>query len=441
MSTLVQRPPRGRAPARPRPAPPGRPRERLDPGVRAQVVNVRRHAAALGPFRREEFEAGRATVSQGHVKATNEVIERLRRELLAATDRVDRAATEARASRSTPDLQRMLVEKDRAHALVRAIERVWDFYFELFTQRQSQFGRWLLACDRIALDCYQAAYRGIGVSRPVPAPGPFSYMRTGFAPSTTRRGVPLGRIGRLPNPFPLIQLPYHRLVNPWTLGAVLHEVSHNLQNDLGLAQVLPEAIHRRLTAAGLPASVARTWRRWNRESFADLAGLLLGGPAIVSSLMDVIGRAPGTVSAYSETGPHPTPWLRALLSIELLRRLGFEDEARQQRRTWLALYPDPRAGLPRPLLATHPEAIALMVDQVCFKPYPSLGNRSLAHSIRFEPKDAAMTEQSARRLAAGTDPGVIPPRFKIGAARIALDRRYARPGRIQRAFYQELVER
>ena len=38
------------------------------------------------------------------------------------------------------------------------------------------------------------------------------------------------------NPFPLVQLPYHRLVNPWTLGAVMHEVSHNLQTDLGLSK-------------------------------------------------------------------------------------------------------------------------------------------------------------------------------------------------------------
>ena len=82
-----------------------------------------------------------------------------------------------------------------------------------------------------------------------------------------------------------------------------------------------------------------------------------------------------------------------------------------------------------------------MVDQVCFQPYPSIGDRSLAKSIRFEPKDGAMVEQSARRLAAGTDPGVIPPRFLIGAARVALDQRYARPGVIQRRFYQELVER
>ena len=62
----------------------------------------------------------------------------------------------------------------------------------------------------------------------------YGLARTGFSPATFRRNLPLRRLGRQLNPFPLIQLPYHRLVNPWTLGAVLHEVSHNLQNDLGL---------------------------------------------------------------------------------------------------------------------------------------------------------------------------------------------------------------
>src|SRR5262249_33309653 len=98
---------------------------------------------------------------------------------------------------------------------------------------------WLWSCDRIALDCYRATYTGLGRARSVPAPPPFSYMRPGFAPATFRRGIPLTRLGRQLNPFPLIQLPYHRLVNPWTLGAVLHEVSHNLQSDLGLARHIP----------------------------------------------------------------------------------------------------------------------------------------------------------------------------------------------------------
>ena len=124
-------------------------------------------------------------------------------------------------------LTAVVTHKHRAHDWVQRIEKIWDFYFELFGQRQSRFGPWLLSADRIALDCYQDAYMGIGREKTVPAPPPFCYMRTGFGPATYRRGIKLKQLGRELNPFPLIQLPYHRLVNPWTLGAV-HEVSHNL---------------------------------------------------------------------------------------------------------------------------------------------------------------------------------------------------------------------
>jgi hypothetical protein len=322
---------------------------------------------------------------------------------------------------------------------VRAVERVWDFYFELFGQRQSEVATWLLAADRIALDCYQVSFMRLGVARSIPAPPPFSYMRTGFSPATYRRQIPLRRLGRQLNPFPLIQLPYHRLVNPWTLGAILHEVSHNLHNDLGLERVVAARINARLRDAGLGATVASTWTRWNRELFADVCGLLLGGPAVVGSLFDVIGRSPRSVLTYG-SGPHPTPYLRAFISIELLRRMGFEAEAESYRRLWTRLYPDGRAGtIPRALLETFPEANATVIDAVCFRPFPSLGGKSLREVLPYAHKEQQIVEEAATRLAAGTDPGIIPERLVIGAARVALDRRLARPGVITRNFYTALA--
>jgi len=414
----------------------------LRPWLRAQSLNVVRHAAALRPFRRAEFGTGPEVPSEGHIQAANALISTLRRDLFRSTRRVQGAVEEALAEPVTARLQKILGHKERAHDQVRAIEQIWDFYFELFGQRQSRFGHWLLGCDRIALDCYQYAYLGLGKARSIPAPPPFAYMRTGFSPATFRRGIPLKRLGRQLNPFPLIQLPYHRMVNPWTLGAILHEVCHNLQNDLGLARAVPRAIARRLLEAGLGRRVAAVWTRWNREIFADLGGLLLGGPAVVGSLMDVVGRGPATVVAYAPRAPHPTPYLRTFLSVELLRRMGFAAEAESYGRAWSRLYPDPRGGtIPEPVLATWPRAVALVVDSICYQPYPSLGNRRLAEVIRFERKEQQMIEEAARRLAAGIDPGIVPERFMIGAARSALDNRLARPGAITRNFYLELARR
>ncbi|MBL8233588.1 MAG: hypothetical protein JNL98_34145, partial [Bryobacterales bacterium] len=304
------------------------------------------------------------------------------------------------------------------------------------------FGQWLLGCDRIALDCYQAAYLGLGKAKSIPAPPPFCYMRTGFSPATYRRGIRLTRLGKQINPFPLIQIPYHRLVNPWALGAILHEVSHNLQNELGLADVVPLTVGRELHRAGLPRLVASTWQRWNRETFADIAGLVLGGPGVAGSLMDVIGRAPKTVVTFVPDAPHPTPWLRMLITLELLKRMGFARQAEEYRRLWLTMYPDPGAGtIPPALLETAHVAIPMVVSIMAFRRWPSLGDKALAEVIRFGPKEQSMVEETAHRLASGNDPGIVPERFLIGAARFAVDRKLAPAETIQRNFYKELARR
>jgi hypothetical protein len=52
-----------------------------------------------------------------------------------------------------------------------------------------------------------------------------------------------------------------------------------------------------------------------------------------------------------------------------------------------------------------------------------------------------MTLEAAERLAAGTDPGIIPARLLIASARYAVDRKLARPGVITKNFYTELARR
>jgi hypothetical protein len=414
----------------------------LLPWLRSQSINVTRHAAALRPFKRSEFGTGPSAPSEGHIQVVNQLITKLRHGLLEMSEKVHDAIAEAGEKPTSAKLQQVVARKDRAHHWVQGIEKIWDFYFELFGQRQGKYGDWLLSCDRIAMDCYQAAYTGLGVARSVPAPPPFCYMKTGFAPATIRRGMRMRRLGKQMNPFPLVQLPYHRLVNPWTLGAVMHEVSHNLQNDLGLNKDIPRQVGLRLLNADLGKSVASVWVRWNREMFADMSALLLGGPEVVGSLMDVIGRAQAAVFAYNPRGPHPTPYLRLLISSEMLRRMGFTKEAQQYARAWTRIYSNPRVGtIPKQVMATFPKACALAVDAMCFRPYPSLGNKSLSQLIRFEKKDQAMIDEAAKRMAAGTDPGIAPGRYLIGAARVALNRRMARPGVITKNFYNELARR
>jgi hypothetical protein len=410
------------------------------PWLRAQSINVTRHAAALRPFRPDEFGTGAVAPTAAHLEAVNKLITGLSRGLLQMSGKVRKSAAVTSQEPTTPRLQELMRRKAHAHHWVRGIEKIWDFYFELFGQRQTRYARWLLSCDRIGLDCYRASYMGLGVARSVPSPPPFSYMATGFAPATFRRGIPLKKLGKQLNPFPLIQLPYTRLVNPWTLGAVLHETSHNLQNDLGLQKDVPKKVGLRLLRAGAERQVARTWVRWNREMFADMSAMLLGGPCIAGSLMDILARDPETVAHFNPRGPHPTPFFRMLINTELLRRMGFESEAAKYRRVWLRIYPKPASdSIPKSLLRSFSEACPLAVDAMCFQPYRSLGDRSLAQVLNFGGKEQQMIEEASRRVAAGVDPGIMPDRFLVSAVRMALDRRLARPETLAKNFYKALA--
>lgn len=415
----------------------------LTPWLRAQSINVTRHAAALRPFKIDEFGTGAEAPTPGHLQAVNELLGGLRGELLKVSHKVSGLVQDSVGNGEVPGserLQELMRRKERAHTWVRGIEKVWDFYFEVFGQRQSRFAKWLLSCDRIGLDCYRTCYLGLAVARSIPAPPPFSYVATGFSPATFRRGIPLRRLGKQLNPFPLIQLPYHRLVNPWTLGGVLHEVSHNLQNDLGLAREVPRRMASTLLRAGASPQLARVWVRWNREMFSDMCGMLLGGPSFAASSMDILARGPEATLHYSPRGPHPPPYLRMLINAELLKRMGFETESRQIRKAWMRIYPNPSAGnLPSALLKAFPETCGIAVDAMCYRPFKPLGDRSLAQVMSFGQKEQQMIEEASRRLASNSDPGIVPERFLIGAVRLALDRGLARPEVLTKNFYRALA--
>jgi hypothetical protein len=146
--------------------------------------------------------------------------------------------------------------------------------------------------------------------------------------------------------------------------------------------------------------------------------------------------------SFREGGPHPTPYARAFLSTELLRRIGFPDRAARYERMWRRLYPSTRGStIPPAVLRTLDVTVPAVVDAICFTPFTSLGKVPLARVIRFGAKEQAMVDEAAGRLAAGVDPGVVPERFLIGAVRVALERGHASPDTLMRNFYLELARR
>ena len=144
----------------------------LQPWLRAQSINVTRHAASLRPFRPDEFGTGAEAPTPGHLQTVNKLITGLRRGLLEMSGKVRKSAAVTSREPTTPRLQELMRRKAHAHHWVRGIEKIWNFYFELFGQRQTRYAKRLLSCDRIGLDCYRACYTGLGVARSIPAPPP-----------------------------------------------------------------------------------------------------------------------------------------------------------------------------------------------------------------------------------------------------------------------------
>jgi hypothetical protein len=415
----------------------------LDNWLTIQGINLTRHAGSLRPFVKDEFGTGPAAPGEAHIKAVNRFIDSLRIQLDEMVRWVGAAASAARREPTGERLRVLLERKQIVSNRVLYVEGIWDFYFDLFVQRLSSFGERLLSVDRIAANCYEDLYVGIGAAQPTPSLLPFSYAKSGFSPATYRRGVPLQGLRFNKNLFPLTMLPQHRLDNVWALSSVLHEVSHNLQADLGLWEEMPVRIYQRLTAeGGISPSVAQVWARWHKEMMADMFALLLGGPAAVESLMDVVGRAPDGTVKFNPLGVHPTSYLRVLINLVLLRRMGFEKVAADLRRVWLRLYPNlTPADIPRPIMETFSKASELAVDTMAFQPYKQFANKSLSQVLKFGPREMEIVEQAGRQLASGQELGAVPARFMIGVARFALDNRLATPQAITDNFYRTLGRR
>ena len=411
----------------------------LDNWLAIQALNLDRHARSLRPFDHTEFGTGPAAPSPAHVDAVNALVAGLRDKVLASTAEVGHAVEAARSAPAQPVLLRVLDRKQAVTPKVLHVEAVWDFYHDLFTQRLSAFGPRLRALDRVGADCYEAIY--LALRRPVPTLLPFCYADSGFSPATFRRGVPLSKLRQHANLFPLVTIPQHRLSNVWALSSILHEVSHNLQADLGLWEVMPGLLRTRLAAHHVPAEVADTFARWHKEIAADLFALVLGGPAAVESLMDVVGRSRRATVVFDPGTVHPTPYLRTFISTALLRRLGLPKLAGGLEAAWGHLYPAGDRELPAAMRSTFPMACEVVVDTMVFTRHPQLGDRSLAELVPFGPAQHAAIEAGGRALAAGRDPTPVPPRLLVSAARAAVDNRLAPPEAITDSFYRALGRR
>ncbi len=339
--------------------------------------------------------------------------------------------------RTTP-LQRALIdialverEQDRAR-------RAFGMFFEVFAQRGTSFGPTLAAHDAIAQDCYQAVRDAAPRIFDAPLIKPVCYMEHGYSPATMRRGVALSRLLGEPNPFPLIRIPWDR-DQPWQ-PVFLHEVAHNLQADLGIWQENRQAVVRRLLGQLRDPMLARIYGRWHKEIFADLAALLLGGPASAWGMAEFLAQPAPRTLTYRPGGAHPTAYLRVMILAEMLRRMNFPRHASRLTDVWNTLYSPTRGHrLPARLLTSADRTIPQVVDEIAFQTRRNLAQRALVDIIPFRREDERAIREATRQLALGAVKEVeLPPRHLVSAAAYALAGGRIEPARLSRMVIEKL---
>ena len=299
--------------------------------------------------------------------------------------------------------------------------RAFGMFFDVFAQRGTAFGPALSAHDAIARDCYTAVRAADPTIFAGPLVPPLTYLEHGYSPATLRRGVTLSRLLGESNPFPLIRIPYDR-DQPWQ-AVFLHEVAHNLQADLGLWVENKNAVMQRLAERHFAPLTVTVFARWHKEIFADLAALMLGGPASAWGMAEFLSHPHDKVTTYRPGGPHPTGYFRILILVSKC----YGGWILKPRRA-ASHGSGPGSMICVEAIACRgfcwrnsKRAIPALVDEIAFQPRRSLAERTVSTLIPFRREDQAAIRRGGLLLAHGRAPADLPPRFIVSAARYAIE--------------------
>ncbi|TVM03043.1 MAG: hypothetical protein CV087_07180 [Candidatus Brocadia sp. WS118] len=209
----------------------------------------------------------------------------------------------------------------------------FDTYMDVLTQRLTpEMGLVLGGCDVLAWDAIIKDHTALNIVEP-----PLVFCDRGFGASIIREEVLLP--DGIPNPMPLIQIPYSRLKEKYNLTSIIHEAGHQVMVRLGLVSVLPKILRYALARAGALETTQDLFALWTSEIGPDFWTFCNTGIAQTGSIKEILALPPNHVFRISWTDPHPAPYLRVLLSFEWCRQLWGRGEWDKWEEEWLMLYP------------------------------------------------------------------------------------------------------
>lgn len=234
----------------------------------------------------------------------------------------------------------------------------FDLFSDVVTQRsENETGVWLSGLDAVAADALALPGRYYEV------PPVICYLDRGAGAAIRRARTRLPGGGE--NPVAVIRMPRERLVGAGIASSLVHEAGHQAAALLDLVVSLRPVL--RALQAGPDRATWQLWERWISEIVADFWAVARVGIASTLGLIAVVSLPRVFVFRIDIGDPHPSPWIRVLLSCAIGQALYPHPQWERIATMWTSFYPpqdlEPdKRGLFERLRATMGTLVALLAQ-------------------------------------------------------------------------------
>lgn len=262
----------------------------------------------------------------------------------------------------------------------------FDLFSDVITQRsEHESGVWLSGLDVVAADALALPERYYDM------PPIICYLDRGAGAAIRRARTRLPGGGD--NPVAVIRVPRERMVGSGIASSLVHEVGHQAAALLDLVASIRPVLHGLQSTVGPDRGAWQLWERWISEIVADFWAVARVGIASTLGLIAVVSLPRAFMFRIDMNDPHPSPWIRVMLSCAIGRALYPHGQWARFESMWASFYPPSGLAPDTALLfdrlrATMPAFVSLLVQH---RPR-SLRGRTLAevlHTRERQPSQLA----------------------------------------------------
>ncbi len=274
---------------------------------------------------------------------------------------------------------------------VNAVLTQFDLFADAISQRsEADTGVWLAGLDVLARDALalpNLSYR---------VPPLLCYLDRGIGAAIRRARTRLPGGGE--NPVAIVRVPRERMVGLGIASSLVHETGHQGAAIIDLVSTLRRTMEPMLHESyGDRINPWRYWYRWISEIAADLWSVARLGVASTLGLMNVVSLPRVFVFRANLDDPHPTPWIRLLLSAEMGRQLYPHLQWRRLLSLWYASYPARHDVVHAPVVAALAEHVPTFVQWMLQQRPSGASGQTLARFIADPQLAAERLEEHVER--------------------------------------------